>query len=47
VTSNTFLNRAVHHTNVKLTWEEHNMNRFDILNKIDITKDNLDNIDLH
>ena len=46
INTKTFLNRAVHHTNVKLTWEENNMNRFDSLYKMDLTKEDLDKIDI-
>jgi len=29
---NNFLNRSLNHTNVKLTWDEPNNNRFDFMN---------------
>lgn len=40
-----FLNRAVNHTNVKLTWEEPNQNRFDYLYEKDYAENDWDKVD--
>ena len=40
-----FLNRAINHTNVKLTWEEPNQNRFDYLYEKDYAENDWDKVD--
>ena len=42
---NNFLNRALNHTNVELTWENPNMNRFDYLYNKNMTEEDWNKID--